>query len=249
MLEPLFLIPLQLFIFIANTISIAILEAILYRDDIVRTWHISCTMFIAYYYAGWGILLLIIAYTANNTYQTPHYYRVRLTLHIFNTIYDIGILSYTILGFTTVIPDMLRYTAKQQNTVFVSANIIYQIITLAHTVFNVRYIYDYFSVPTTQTSYTRRIIYRVHPVITHPLHQNILHVLHVPEKSEAPNNTEKTFCCICMTEHTHVTILPCKHREFCLKCIERIRELQCPLCRVPFTTVESERLEHGECAV
>lgn len=249
MLDPRFIIPFQSFIFIANTISIAILEVIRYRDDIVRTWHVSSTMFIAYYYAGWGILLLTFAYTTKNTYQTPHNYHVRLTLHILNTIYDIGILAYTIIGFIIVIPDMIHYTTKQQNIVFVSANIIYQIITLTHTVFNVRYIYDYFSVPTTQTSYTRRIMYRVQPVITHVRHQNILHVRHVPEKSEVPDNTEKTFCCICMTEKTHVTILPCKHREFCLKCIEHIRKLLCPLCRAPFTTVESEQVKHGDCDV
>lgn len=240
MLDPIFLIPFQLFILIANTVAIAVLEAIIYRDDVVRTWYVSCTMFIAYYYAGWSILLLIFAYTVNST---SHYYPVRITLHILNTLYDIGILAYTVLGFATIIPDMMHYTANQQSTALVSANIIYQLVTFTHTIFNARYVYDYFTVPSSNPMNRRRIIYRVYPLSNHPPHPNILHVLHVPKTVE---NGEKTFCCICMTEETHVTILPCKHREFCLNCIERIRELLCPLCRVPFTTVESER---RDCAV
>ena len=242
MLDPIFLIPFQLFILIANTIAISLLEAIIWRDDIVRTWYVSCTVFIAYYYVGWSILLIIVAYTANSP---SHHYPIRITLHILNTIYDIGIFAYTVIGFTTIIPDMMRYTAKQQSTALVSANIIYQVGTLTHTIFNARYVCDYFIIPTAQTNYSmnrRRIIYRVYPVTPTP-HLNILHVLHVPRKAE---DEAKTFCCICMTEETHVTILPCKHREFCLNCIERIRELMCPLCRVPFTTVESER---GDCTV
>lgn len=247
MLTPSVLYPFQLFLLITNGIAASVLEAIIDRDSITRTWYVSCTMFIIYYYALWGIILISTTFAFEFSRETRYQYKLRLTLHVLNTLYDIGILVFVINGFATVIPDTIQYEANRKtSTALIAATIVYQLIVMSHSMFNIRYVLDYGRLPPNDDIPIHTPTQRIHPFpiypIIRPAFHNILHVVHIERKSEIHCPNDPPFCCICMSEHTHVTILPCKHREFCLKCVERIVELVCPLCRTPFSTVESERV-------
>ena len=48
--------------------------------------------------------------------------------------------------------------------------------------------------------------------------------------------TDRTLCCICLTNHCNTVVRPCGHARFCNDCVSALpRPKKCPLCR---TTVQ-----------
>ena len=45
---------------------------------------------------------------------------------------------------------------------------------------------------------------------------------------------DKYLCKICFEEYVNCLIMPCMHFVSCKKCIEKIQDNNCPLCRNPF---------------
>ncbi len=48
------------------------------------------------------------------------------------------------------------------------------------------------------------------------------------------NIFEDSECCVCMDEKSQVLLLPCKHKNLCKKCFEKISNQKCPTCKKKF---------------
>jgi len=241
MFKPHGIILLQLLLCIYSSVSVSILEAIVYRDNIPKTTFVLGMLFVSYYYLTGGIILFLLSNMVVHTPYWKHHRTAHIMLHITCSLYDIGVAIITILGYVHMIPALADRNRIHYDTAFIILYVIYQLGVTVHTSINIRYIKDY-----KRLQGYDDVSNRVHPdeeratpYIHGGAHESY-RVLRVKNVLIDSPPTSETYCCICMENVVRVSILPCKHREFCLRCIEYMYEQRCPLCRTEFVSVENE---------
>jgi hypothetical protein len=250
----------QVLIFISSVISLTLLYSIINVNQFELNFFIKAIIFIALYYFIWSIILLFLICCSRLIKE--NYYDRCLNIFIFlNLIYDISLMILNILGLIYMTP-YLSNNLEKKYTPIIIYYMVYQIFSFSHILINIR-IYIFCC-----NSYHR--ISRITPDIDNMRHErnniilnnnrgnniiinnrinyinnndldininlNYLRVKNIPEVL----NQNIEYCCICMENLIKVKILPCNHREFCLRCIEKLNEFKCPLCRNSFNYIENE---------
>ena len=55
-------------------------------------------------------------------------------------------------------------------------------------------------------------------------------------KQERENRIAVVTCSICLDARSSVMLMPCRHRDFCARCVQALPNHDCPICRQPFTS-------------
>jgi len=253
---------LQVFIFIFSIPSLSILYSIIIQKNIEIIFFVKGVIFISLYYFFWSIFLIVL--TSMSCIIKNDYYGLYINiLQYLLIVYDCSLFLLNIIGCIFYMPDITNL--EKIYTPFMVYYIIYQLFSSTHVVINIRLLFqcDQARSRITPVAHNenqnenrnnirrneennRRTnghnsIYYVNDNESEMNRDmntdlNYLYVKNIQEKTDGTIE----YCCICMENLIKVKIFPCNHREFCLKCIEKLNEFKCPICRSKFNYIENE---------
>lgn len=248
----------QLVIFICSIPSLSILYSIITQKDIELIFFVKGVILIVLYYFFSSIFFTLL--TSLSCIIKPDYYQFYIDiLQYLSIVYDCSLFLLSILGIIFYMPDMTNLEKKY--TPIMVYYIIYQLLSSTHVIINIKLLFKCNQMRSRVTpvahdenqNENRNNIRRneennrgtnghnsIYYVNDNESDMNTdLNYLYVKNIQEKTDGTIE-YCCICMENLIKVKIFPCNHREFCLKCIEKLNEFKCPICRSKFNYIEHE---------
>lgn len=253
----------QVVIFICSIPSSSILYTIIIQREIELIFFVKGVILIVLYYFFWSIIFII--FTGISSLIKPDYYEIYSNILTYlSLIYDSSLFILNIIGAIFMMQELT--TIDKKYTSIVVYYIIYQILSGSHVIINIKLLFNCnhinqmgsritsishndnnqyvnntlrINIENNRRIYENNMIHYVNNDnndLDININLNYLRVKNIPEVL----NQNIEYCCICMENLIKVKILPCNHREFCLRCIEKLNEFKCPLCRNSFNYIENE---------
>ena len=259
---------LQTIIFIGSVPSVTLLHSILNNDVTIEyNFFVKGVIYIVHFYLISSILLILYICSYSLIKET-YYEKYFNILFYFSILYDSLLIVVNVMGYIYMLPEITNNGIRKTSSIIIYY-LTYQLFSSSQVILNLKTLFcsniyhlGYRIRPNLNNNTdnsnndsnsnndrnninidlnnnireNRRNNMRNNTNNDNQINLNYLRIKNIPEI----NNENIEYCCICMENIIKVRILPCKHREFCLKCIEKLTEFKCPICRLKFYYVENE---------